>query len=58
MKKAGDKIGFLLEFDKAGGANLSFFKNGLLMGRPFVGLPLRTYHPCVSLMGEGTSVTL
>lgn len=50
--KIGEKIGVLLEFNSNGTCNLSFYRNGLNLGRAFDNIPANTYYPCVSMLNN------
>lgn len=45
----GDNIGILLEFTPSGQGELSFFKNGGLIGKAYKEMKEGEYYPCLSI---------
>ena len=54
----GDVIGLLLEFVEGGQAELTFFKNGGLIGKAFTEMKEGQYFPCLSINYGQNSLTL
>ena len=50
--KIGEVIGVLLEFNEAGIGNLTFYRNGVTLGKAFDNLSAGMYYPCVSLLNN------